>query len=85
MKRINRLVVAALLSSLSFASVAAQSVNCAPLDQQKIEVISATGSSTLTSLEQQLSARGSNAGVKSFRITSTSGSNNLPGTAALYN
>jgi len=84
MKSINMMVVAALLSGLSFASVAAQQVSSTPLDQQKIGVISATGSTNLTSLEQQLSEKASDVGAKSFRITSTSGSNNLHGTAVLY-
>ncbi|AVV37948.1 multiple stress resistance protein BhsA [Pantoea vagans] len=84
MKRINMIVAAAVLSGLSFASVAAQQVSSTPLDQQKIGVISATGSTNLTSLEQQLSEKASDVGAKSFRITSTSGSNNLHGTAILY-
>ncbi|MGJ0479151.1 multiple stress resistance protein BhsA [Pantoea agglomerans] len=84
MKRINMMVAAAVLSGLSFASVAAQQVSSTPLDQQKIGVISATGSTNLTSLEQQLSDKASDVGAKSFRITSTSGSNNLHGTAVLY-
>ncbi|MDQ0432885.1 multiple stress resistance protein BhsA [Pantoea agglomerans] len=84
MKSINIMVVAAVLSGLSFASVAAQQVSSTPLDQQKIGVISATGSTNLLSLEQQLSEKASDAGAKSFRITSTSGSNNLHGTAVLY-
>lgn len=84
MKSINMMVVAALLGSLSFASVAAQQVSQSPLDQQKIGVISATGSTNLTSLEQQLSDRASDVGAKSFRITSTSGNNNLHGTAVIY-
>lgn len=84
MKSINMMVVAAVLSGLSFASVAAQQVSSTPQDQQKIGVISATGSTNLLSLEQQLSEKASDAGAKSFRITSTSGSNNLHGTAVLY-
>jgi multiple stress resistance protein BhsA len=84
MKSINMMVVAAVLSGLSFASVAAQQVSSTPLDQQKIGVISATGSTNLLSLEQQLSEKASDSGAKSFRITSTSGSNNLHGTAVLY-
>lgn len=84
MKSINMMVVAAVLGGLSFASVAAQQVSSTPLDQQKIGVISATGSTNLLSLEQQLSEKASDAGAKSFRITSTSGSNNLHGTAVLY-
>lgn len=84
MKRISLMLTAALLSSISFASVAAQQVSSTPLDAQTIGVISATGSSNLTSLEQQLSEKASDVGAKSFRITSTSGNNNLHGTAILY-
>ncbi|WP_312054580.1 multiple stress resistance protein BhsA [Pantoea brenneri] len=84
MKSISMMVVAALLGGLSFASMAAQQVTQSPLDQQKIGVISATGSTNLTSLEQQLSDRASDVGAKSFRITSTSGNNNLHGTAVIY-
>jgi len=84
MKAITMLVAAAVLSGLSFTSVAARQVSNTPLDQQKTGVISATGSTNLISLEQQLSGKASDAGVKSFRITSTSGSNNLHGTAVLY-
>ncbi|WP_288476025.1 DUF1471 domain-containing protein [uncultured Pantoea sp.] len=84
MKRVTMIMAAALLSGFSFASVAAQQVSTTPLDQQKTGVISATGSTSLTSLEQQLSEKASDAGAKSFLITSTSGNNNLHGTAILY-
>jgi multiple stress resistance protein BhsA len=84
MKSLKMALVAAVLASLSFASFAAQEVINAPLEQQRIGVISATGSSNLTSLEQQLSAKASDAGAKTFRITSTSGNNNLHGTAVIY-
>lgn len=84
MKHSSLMVTAALLSSISFASVAAQQVSSTPLDAQKIGVISATGSTNLISLEQQLSEKASDVGAKSFRITSTSGNNNLHGTAILY-
>ncbi|MBE5251647.1 multiple stress resistance protein BhsA [Mixta mediterraneensis] len=84
MKSLNIAVLAFALSSVSFASLAAQKVREAPMDQQKIGVISATGSTNLTSLEQQLSDKASDVGAKSFRITSTSGSNNLHGTAVIY-
>ncbi|WP_337013308.1 multiple stress resistance protein BhsA [Pantoea sp. AS142] len=84
MKSINLMAAAAVLSGLSFASAAAQQVSSTPLDQQKIGVINATGSTSLISLEQQLSEKASDIGAKSFRITSTSGSNNLHGTTILY-
>ncbi|RWR03644.1 membrane protein [[Pantoea] beijingensis] len=85
MKNIKSAVIALVLSSVSFAGFAAQEVNSAPADQQKIGVISATGSSNLSSLENQLAVKAEAAGAKSFRITSTSGRNNLHGTAVIYN
>ncbi|MBP2171493.1 multiple stress resistance protein BhsA [Erwinia toletana] len=85
MKNIKYAVAALVLSTVSFAGVAAQQVDISPADQQKVGVVSATGSSNLTSLESQLSAKAEAAGAKSFRITSTSGQNKLHGTAVIYN
>jgi multiple stress resistance protein BhsA len=65
--------------------MAADLVNEAPLNQQQIGVVSASGSTNLTSLENQLAEKASAAGAKSFRITSTSGNNKLNGTAVIYN
>lgn len=86
MKNIKLAVAAVILGSLSFGSMAADLVSSAPDNQQKIGVISATGSTTnLASLESQLSEKAQLAGAKSFLITSTSGQNNLHGTAIIYN
>lgn len=85
MKNIKLALAAVILGSVSFASLAAEQVDSAPANQQKIGVISATGSTNLTSLENQLSEKAELAGAKSFRITSTSGQNNLHGTAVIYN
>lgn len=85
MKNIKLTIAAVVLSSLSFGSMAADLVNNAPMNQQKLGVISATGSSNLASLEAQLSEKAQEAGAKSFLITSTSGQNNLHGTAIIYN
>jgi multiple stress resistance protein BhsA len=85
MKNIKLVIAAAVLSSLSFGSMAAELVTSAPADQQKLGVISATGSTNLASLEAQLSEKAQGAGAKSFLITSTSGQNNLHGTAIIYN
>ncbi|MGE9552062.1 multiple stress resistance protein BhsA [Erwinia amylovora] len=85
MKNIKLALAAVILGSVSFASLAAEQVDSAPVNQQKIGVISATGSTNLTSLENQLSEKAELAGAKSFRITSTSGQNNLHGTAVIYN
>lgn len=85
MKSMKVLLAAAVLGSFSFAGVAAEQVSFTPADQQQSGVVSATGSTTLTSLESQLSGKATPAGAKSFRITSISGSNNLHGTAVIYN
>ena len=85
MKSIKLTLAAVALSSIAFGSMAADLVNEAPLSQQQIGVVSASGSTNLTSLENQLAEKASAAGAKSFRITSTSGNNKLNGTAVIYN
>ncbi|MDI9275795.1 DUF1471 domain-containing protein [Pantoea sp. EABMAA-21] len=85
MKSIKMVLAAVALSSIAFGSMAAELVNQAPLNQQQIGVVSASGSTNLASLENQLSEKASAAGAKSFRITSTSGNNKLNGTAVIYN
>lgn len=85
MKSIKMVLASVALSSIAFGSMAAELVNQAPLNQQQIGVVSASGSTNLTSLENQLSEKASAAGAKSFRITSTSGNNKLNGTAVIYN
>ncbi|EJL90135.1 DUF1471 domain-containing protein [Pantoea sp. BIGb0393] len=85
MKSIKLTLAAVALSSIAFGSMAADLVNEAPLNQQQVGVISASGSTNLTSLENQLAEKANAAGAKSFRITSTSGNNKLNGTAVIYN
>lgn len=85
MKNIKLTFAALLLGTLSFGSMAAELVTSTPSSQQKVGVISATGSTNLASLETQLSEKAQEAGAKSFLITSTSGQNNLHGTAIIYN
>ncbi|MBB3303559.1 MULTISPECIES: YdgH/BhsA/McbA-like domain containing protein [Enterobacterales] len=85
MKSIKLTLAAVALSSIAFGSMAADLVNEAPMNQQQIGVVSASGSTNLTSLENQLSEKANAAGAKSFRITSTSGNNKLNGTAVIYN
>ncbi|MCQ8227764.1 MULTISPECIES: multiple stress resistance protein BhsA [Pantoea] len=85
MKSIKLTLAAVALSSIAFGSMAADLVNEAPLNQQQIGVVSASGSTNLTSLENQLAEKANAAGAKSFRITSTSGNNKLNGTAVIYN
>ena len=85
MKSIKLTLAAVALSSIAFGSMAAELVNEAPVNQQQIGVISASGSTNLSSLENQLAEKASAAGAKSFRITSTSGNNKINGTAVIYN
>ncbi|WP_413735616.1 multiple stress resistance protein BhsA [Sodalis sp. RH21] len=87
MNRINNVkyaLAAIALGAVSFGSFAADLVSSAPTGQQQVGVISATGGTNLSSLESQLSAKAAAAGAKSFTITSTSGQNNLHGTAVIY-
>ncbi|AHF75639.1 hypothetical protein Sant_0543 [Sodalis praecaptivus] len=84
MKTIKYTIAALALATLSFGSFAADLVNSVPVDQQKVGVISATGGTNLSSLESQLAAQADAAGAKSYKITSTSGQNNLHGTAVIY-
>ncbi|EIQ80140.1 multiple stress resistance BhsA domain protein [Shigella flexneri 1235-66] len=78
------LFVAAVLSSLSFASFAAVEVQATPAGQQKVGIISANAGTNLGSLEDQLAQKADEMGAKSFRITSVTGPNTLHGTAVIY-
>ncbi|ALR76391.1 multiple stress resistance protein BhsA [[Enterobacter] lignolyticus] len=84
MKSIKTLAVAAVLSSLSFASFAAVEVQSTPAGQHKIGNISADAGTNLSSLEEQLAQKADEMGAKSFRITSVNGPNTLHGTAVIY-
>lgn len=84
MKNVKYAVAAIALSVVSFGSFAADLVNSAPANQQQVGVISATGGSNLSSLESQLADKAAQSGAKSFQITSTSGQNNLHGTAVIF-
>lgn len=57
MKNVKTLAIAAVLSSLSFASFAAVEVQSTPADQQKVGSIAATAGPNLASLEQELSQK----------------------------
>ncbi|MEM6049823.1 YdgH/BhsA/McbA-like domain containing protein [Erwinia sp. P7711] len=83
MKTMKMTLAALALTSLSFASFAAESVNQEPMNQQQVGVVSATGSN-LSSLESQLATKADAAGAKSFRITSTTGNNRMHATAEIY-
>ncbi|EOC1335243.1 DUF1471 domain-containing protein [Cronobacter turicensis] len=84
MKNVKALLAAAVLSSLSFASVAAVQVQSTPAGQEKAGTISASAGTNLSSLEAELSQKADEMGAKSFRITSANGPNNLHGTAVIY-
>lgn len=84
MKNIKSLLAIAVLSSLSFASVAAVEVQSSPVGQQKVGVISANAGTNLSSLESELAQKADEMGAKSFRITSVTGPNTLHGTAVIY-
>jgi len=84
MNKLTVFSVAALLSSLSFASFAAVQVSEAPQNQQQIGIIGATVYSDLGSLEEKLGEKADRIGATSFRITSAVGNNLLHGTAVVY-
>lgn len=84
MKNVKYALAVIALSAVSFGSFAAELMSSAPAGQQPAGVISASGGSNLSSLESQLSAKATANGAKSFVITSTTGQNNLHGTAVIY-
>ncbi|TQI79606.1 uncharacterized protein DUF1471 [Serratia fonticola] len=85
MKNVKMTIAAIALASVSFGSFAANLVNSQPQDLQKVGVVSVSGATDLTSLENKLSAKADQAGAKSFQIISTTGNNKLHGTAIIYN
>ncbi|MGG7448883.1 multiple stress resistance protein BhsA [Kosakonia oryzendophytica] len=84
MTNVKALFAAAVLSSLSFASMAAVEVQSAPAGQQEVATVGVTASTNLSSVEDKLAQKAEQMGAKSFRITSVTGSDNLHGTAVLY-
>lgn len=84
MKSIQSLIAVAVLSSLSFASVAAVEVQATPAGQHKAGVITANAGTNLSSLQNELAQKADEMGAKSFRITSVTGPNTLHGTAVIY-
>lgn len=69
MKTVNTLAIAAVLSSLSFASFAAVEVQSTPAGQHKVGTISASAGTNLGSLEDQLAQKADEMGATSYRIT----------------
>jgi len=84
MKNVKSLFAIAILSSLSFASVAAVQVDATPAGQQKVGHISANAGTNIASLEAELAQKADEMGAKSYRITSVTGPNTLHGTAVIY-
>ncbi|MFS7161773.1 YdgH/BhsA/McbA-like domain containing protein [Serratia proteamaculans] len=84
MKNLKIPLTAIVLASASFGSFAADLVNSQPADQQKVGVVTVSGASDITTLEAGLAAKADAAGAKSFRIIGAGGSNQLHGTAVIY-
>ncbi|CAI0796772.1 multiple stress resistance protein BhsA [Serratia entomophila] len=84
MKNLKITLAAIAIATASFGSFAADLVNSQPAGQQKVGVISVSGAADLTSLEASLADKADQAGAKSFRIIGAGGSNQLHGTAIIY-
>ncbi|XBS70721.1 YdgH/BhsA/McbA-like domain containing protein [Acerihabitans sp. KWT182] len=72
------------MSTVSFASLAAQEVASRPADQQPVGMVSATTTGTLTDLQSELAAKAEAADASSYRIVAAGGNNTLRGSAELY-
>ncbi|MCC3720200.1 multiple stress resistance protein BhsA [Rouxiella badensis] len=84
MKSIKYFAVAAALSFASFATFAAQEVSQPADGAQKIGVVTASGATTLDSLNNDLANQAKQAGASSYRITSVTGNNLMSASAVLY-
>ncbi|CAI0908206.1 DUF1471 domain-containing protein [Serratia proteamaculans] len=86
MKNIKIFATALLLTTASFASVAADQPTSQPAaDAQKIGVVSVSGASNLSALETELANKAAASGASSYRIISAGGQNKLYGTAEIFN
>jgi len=86
MKNIKIFATALLLTTASFASVAAdQPTNQPAANAQKIGVVSVSGASNLSTLETELANKAAASGASSYRIISAGGQNKLYGTAEIFN
>lgn len=86
MKNIKFFATALLLTTASFASVAAdQPANQPAAGAQKIGVVSVSGASNLSTLENELASKTAASGASSYRIISAGGQNKLYGTAEIFN
>lgn len=84
MKSVKYAVLGVMLGTVSVGA-AAQSLAVAPDELATASAVNVSGSSSLISLEQQLSGKQDNLRVKPFNIASTSGVSKLSGTAANLN
>ena len=82
MKSVKYAVLAALIGTFSLVGAVAQTTGIAPDDAGSSRAVNVSGSSNFISLEQQLSGKQDALRVKPLRITSTSGTSRLSGTAA---
>ncbi|MCS4318338.1 multiple stress resistance protein BhsA [Serratia sp. BIGb0234] len=86
MKNIKFFATALLLTTASFASIAAdQPANQPAAGAQKIGVVSVSGASNLSTLENELASKAAASGASSYRIISAGGQNKLYGTAEIFN
>lgn len=86
MKNIKIFATAILLTTVSFATIAADQATSQPaVDAQKIGVISVSGASNLSALEAELASKAAASGANSYRIISAGGQNKLYGTAEIFN
>lgn len=85
MKTTQYTVAALIISTLSFSVFAAQEVTHNTMQHgEKIGVVSASGATTLSELENKLSAKAEAAGASTYKVTSASGYNLMHGTADIY-
>ncbi len=84
MKSIKYFAVAATLTLASFTTFAAQEVSQPAAGAQKMGVVTASGATTLDSLESDLANQAKEAGASSYRITSVTGNNLMNASAVLY-
>jgi multiple stress resistance protein BhsA len=84
MKNVKYAVAAIALSALSFGSFAAEQVSSAPAGQREVGVITANAEPDVTSVASALADKAAQSGAKSYHITSITGSNELHGTAEIY-
>ncbi|MFC0228089.1 multiple stress resistance protein BhsA [Serratia aquatilis] len=86
MKTIKFFAAAILLTSASFASIAADQLSNQPAaGAQKIGVVSVSGVNNLSALEAELASKAEAAGASSYRIIAAGGKNKMYGTAEIFN